>query len=118
MKTPREKINKLYKMLNKQNAVMEKIRADKDVAYAERNKLVSVLSKLFPAWLGKHEESDLSWGREWLNIVYIQMPTGQVSWHIHDDLLPIFSHLEYKDTKWDGHSTDEKYERLLAYNPN
>lgn len=113
---PRKKIEKLYKMLGKQNKVMEDLRIGKNEAYAERNKLVCVLSKIFPAWLGRHEETDLNWGKEWFNIVYIQMPTGQVSWHIHEDLMPLFAHLELDlSKKWDGHTTDEKYERLIAY---
>ena len=109
----KQKINKLYKMLTKQNTVMEGLRKSKDEAYAERNKLVCVLSKLYPACLGRHEENDANWGKEWMNIVYIETPAGQASWHIHEDLLPIFAHLEYKDVKWDGHTTEEKYERLL-----
>lgn len=115
MKNPKEKINKLYKMLNKQNTLMENLRKGKDEAYTERNKLVAALSKLFPAYLGRHEETDLNWGKEWLNIVYIELPTGQVSWHIHEDLLPLFAHLDYDlKKKWDGHTTEEKYDRLLS----
>lgn len=112
-KTKREKVDKLYRLLNRQNTVMEQLRKDKDDVYAERNKLVCALSKLFPASIGKHEESDTTWHKEWMNIIYIQLPTGQVSWHIHEDLLPLFAHLENKNVKWDGHSTEEKYERLL-----
>ncbi len=112
--TLKNKLNRVYTMLNKQNKIVEDLRKAKDEAYAERNKLVCALSKLFPAWLGKHEETDMSWGKEWLNIVYIQLPTGQVSWHIHENLLPLFAHLELDtDKKWDGHTTDEKYTRLL-----
>lgn len=113
MKKQKDKIDRLYKMLNKQNALMEKLRERNDAVYAERNKLVCALSKIFPAWLGLHEE-DKNWQKEWMNIVYIQLPTGQVSWHFHEDLLPLFAHLEYDNTeKWDGHTTEEKYERLL-----
>lgn len=94
---------------------LEELRKSKDAAYWERNQLVSALTKLFPSCLGKHEESDESWDREWMNIVYIQLPTGQVSWHIHDSDLENFSHLRTDlDEKWDGHSTDEKYNRLRA----
>lgn len=37
-------------------------------------------------------------------IVYIGLPTGQVSWHV-----PV-----YPDD-YDGHTTEEKYERIAAY---
>lgn len=115
MSNHREKLNKVYGMLRRQNDVMENLRVAKDGAYLERNKLVCALSKLFPAWLGRHDENDKNWGKEWLNIVYIQLPTGQVSWHIHEDILPLFAHLELDLSKqWDGHSTEEKYERLLS----
>lgn len=115
--TQKQKVDRLYKMLNKQNTLVEQLKKDKNDAYAERNKLVCALSKLFPASMGKHDENDTTWQREWMNIVYIQLPTGQVSWHIHEDLLPLFAHLENKSIKWDGHSTEEKYERLSSLSP-
>lgn len=36
-------------------------------------------------------------------VVYIQLDTGQVSWH-----MPEFF-------EWDGHTTEQKYERVAAY---
>lgn len=83
----------------------------KNYAYEERNMLVSALSKLFPSYLAEHQE-DEDWEDDWRNIVFIELPTGQVSWHIHDSELKFFSHLEYQENKWDGHNTKEKYRRL------
>ena len=40
---------------------------------------------------------------EW-PVAYIELPTGQVSWHMP----------QYPAT-WDGHSSDEKYERIRRY---
>lgn len=37
-------------------------------------------------------------------VVYIELPTGQVSWHMPAYLGP-----------WDGHTTEVKYERCQAY---
>lgn len=37
-------------------------------------------------------------------VVYLHLPTGQVSWH-----LPAHS------TEWDGHSTAEKYQRVATF---
>lgn len=34
-------------------------------------------------------------------VVYMELPTGQVSWHIPQHQVP-----------WDGHTTKEKYERI------
>lgn len=103
----------------------------KNQAYWERNQLVAALSKLFPAWLERHPESDKDWDDEWRNIVFIEISTEelenkyfqggflvrytrQLSWHIHDDDLYWFSHLETrKENSWDGHTTNEKYRRLM-----
>jgi hypothetical protein len=89
----------------------------KNNAYGERNKLVAALSKIFPAWLGLHNngEEDPSWDPEWLRTVLIQLPTGQVTWHIKESDLSMFPHLKQDLTKpWDGHDTPEKYRRLAA----
>jgi hypothetical protein len=40
---------------------------------------------------------------EW-PVVYIELPTGQVSWH-----------MPQHTTDWDEHGTDAKYERIRAY---
>lgn len=117
MKKEQTKINRVYGLLHRQNELLVNMRAEKDGAYRERNKLVSALSKLFPSSLGKHEKTDKTWHKEWMNIVYINLPTGQVSWHLHDTDLPLFAHLEYKNEKWDGHTTEQKYERLSNLNP-
>lgn len=37
-------------------------------------------------------------------VVYIELPTGQVSWHMPEH-----------QTAWDGHDTDEKYRRVREY---
>lgn len=49
-------------------------------------------------------------GIDWLGdtgyqvVVYIELPTGQVSWHMPEHLKP-----------WDGHTTEEKYRRIRRY---
>jgi len=88
----------------------------KNNAYNERNRLVALLSKIFPSALGQHDPEDKELDQDWLNIVFITLPTGQCSWHIHDSELYLFSHLKLdKNIKWDGHSTDEKYKRIENY---
>ncbi len=89
--------------------------AEKDGAYRERNALVAALSKLFPAWLERHPHEDTEWEDDWRWIVFISLPTGQVSWHIHDSELSSFRHLwARREGSWDGHTTEEKYRRLAA----
>jgi hypothetical protein len=91
------------------------LRAQKDAAYAERDRLVAALSKQFPAHLARHEGAD--WEDDWRNIVCVHLPTGQATWHIHDSEVPWFAHLPMGDAHWDGHSTGEKYRRLDALPP-
>jgi len=84
----------------------------KDLAYFERDMLVSLLSKIYPSYLTKHPESDTEWEKDWRNIVVINSPTGQLSWHIHDSELPFFTHLEQDSNRWDGHTNLTKYIRI------
>jgi hypothetical protein len=94
------------------------LEAQKDGAYAERDKLVTLISKVFPAHLERHPDSDTTWDDDWRWIVFVELPTGQCSWHIHDNELQMFEHLQYLKTQsWDGHTTEQKYERVLAYAP-
>jgi hypothetical protein len=92
----------------------------KDQAYWERNQLLAAFSKIMPAWLAKHDPEDKTWEDEWRNIVVIGGLTKdfkivQMTWHIHDDDLVYFKHLKLDPTfKWDGHTTDQKYDRLAT----
>lgn len=90
------------------------LREQKDAAYKERDSLVCALSKLFPSWIGRHDPDDLTWDNDWRWIVFVQLPTGQCSWHIHDSELPWFDHCKRSGDAWDGHSTEEKYRRVEA----
>lgn len=82
----------------------------KDAVYCERNMLVSALSRLYPA--GTLRTKDVRWDPEWCGCVYIDLPSGQVSWHYHDRDATLFAHLPAYDREWDGHDTEEKYYRL------
>jgi hypothetical protein len=98
-----------------------------DGAYAERNKCIAAIAHLARArgWsvgLGEHQdEPGKAWDSEWRTVVFIDLPSGQVSWHIHDSQRPLFAGLSvYAPARergddapqWDGHSTEEKYARL------
>jgi hypothetical protein len=96
---------------------VERMERDKDGAYDERNRCVAAMAYMavglgWRAGLGRHDPNDAAWDREWLNIVYIDTPNGQASWHIHDRDVPLFGGLPRYDSQWDGHSTSEKYARL------
>lgn len=94
----------------------------KNIAYSERNQLAAAMAKMaynlgYAVSLGKHIDQlgKPLWDPEWYNVVYVQMPGGQVSWHIHDSELCMFDWLQRRQVVYDGHTTNEKYERLRAY---
>ncbi len=91
-------------------------RKERDLAYTERNLLVSALASVFlwagwRAWLAPHPP-DPEWDPAWTTIVFLEGPTGQMSWHLHDLDVPLFAMLKTGANTWDGHSTEEKYRRL------
>lgn len=94
---------------------LDALRQTKDGAYTERNQVVAALSKLFPAHLARTAIE--GWDPEWHWCVYIMLPTGQVSWHLHESHRPLFAHLSDGPAIWDGHTTEEKYARLAALSP-
>lgn len=94
---------------------IQQLEAHKDNAYAERNNLVAALARLFPSSLERHPDEDETWEDDWRWIVFINLPTGQASWHIHDSELEKFSTIpRFRGWQWDGHTTEQKYERLAA----
>jgi hypothetical protein len=90
---------------------LERALHQKDVAYFERNLVVLALTKLFPAGIARTEIE--GWDPEWFGCVYIDLPTGQVSWHYHDTQAKLFEHLPAYEKPWDGHTTEEKYDVRL-----
>lgn len=74
-----------------------------DTDYAERYALVlqamaAASSKGYAVGI-RIDPDDPEWP-----VVYIELPTGQVSWHMPQHPVP-----------WDGHDTAEKYRRCRAF---
>ncbi len=98
---------------------VEVLKAEKNSAYSERNKCVVGLMLMakalgFKTGVAQHDPFDTEWEDDWRNIAVIELPTGQITWHFHDSevhLLKSFNKLS--NYKWDGHTTEEKYRRLL-----
>jgi len=103
--------------LRRECAEVARLKAEKHGAYAERNRLVAALSKLWPSHMALHPADDASWDDEWRQIVCIHSPFGQLSWHIKDGEEVQFTHLSVATNDWDGHTTDEKYARLARLAP-
>ena len=88
-------------------------RGVKDGAYTERNRLVAYLCSLFPSSLERHPEDDKEWEDDWRWVVYVDLPHGQASWHLHDSHLPLFDHVKrLQGRKWDGTTTEQKYDQM------
>lgn len=87
-----------------------RLREAKDGAYEERNRVVALLASVFPS--GVRKTAIPGWEPEWHDCVYIDLPTGQASWHYHDSQAHLFAHLPPYRGEWDGHTTDVKYERV------
>lgn len=104
--------------LNAARIELEQMRMQKDSAYTERNNLVCALcsvAQLLGWQCGKRlHEGPSEWDPQWRTVIVIDLPTGQASWHIHDSEFHMFAHLPPYPGSWDGHTTEEKYRRLLA----
>jgi hypothetical protein len=59
--------------------------------------------------------TDLDGHPHYTHVVYIDLPTGQVSWHIGDNDMHLITTLPVYNGVWDGHTTDEKYQRLSQF---
>jgi len=89
--------------------------ASMDEVYEDRNLLVQLVARLagqlgIRTGIGVDEKEP-----EW-PVIYVDLPTGQVSWHVpRDELLISLGRYD----SWDGHSTADKrvrIERFLSEN--
>lgn len=82
---------------------------ERDRAYQERNRIVAALSKLFPSYWYADPKAT-GWP-----VIAVMLPTGQATWHVpSSDFNRWFTHLKERLCDWDGHDTEEKYQRLDA----
>jgi hypothetical protein len=89
---------------------------ERDGAYRERAQLVALLAALYPAVLAPAADVDEpGW-----QILYLTLPTGQASWHIHPRDADLYGHVQQvpsddERAQWDGHTTEEKYQRIADH---
>jgi hypothetical protein len=88
-----------------------------NAAYRERACLVALLAAQYTSHIGCTDPAAPDWP-----VVIVELPTGQVSWHINPADMGLFAHVGPKphvSRGWDGHTTDEKYARIakLAARP-
>lgn len=83
------------------------VSAERDKAYGERAALVAYLSATYPSVM-LTDSAEPDWP-----IVFVSTPSGQMSWHVAKADLGLFAHVPATtNPTWDGHTTEQKYERL------
>jgi hypothetical protein len=88
-----------------------------DSSYAGRRDLLVEVGQLanlaaVPCWTADDPDKPA------MRVAYLSLPTGQVSWHYCADDIEVtatFGVTGYTVPAWDGHTTDEKYSRVLRY---
>lgn len=96
-------------------AALQNMEAQKDGAYLERNRCVALIARMaINAGLtaGTARTAIEGWSADWHGCVYVDLPTGQTSWHFHDSQAWLFADLPAYTGAWDGHDTPEKYRRV------
>ena len=86
------------------------LRAERDGVYRERAHLLAHLAATHPSHLGYTDPDIPTWP-----VLTVETPTGQMCWHINPTDLDLFGHVTWADPVaigWDGHTTEEKYQRL------
>lgn len=81
-----------------------------NAAYRERAHLVALLAAVYPSHIGRTDPAAPDW-----TVATLQLPTGQAAWHIAADDEDLFQHVEHDPEhafEYDGHSTEEKYQRI------
>lgn len=83
---------------------------EKDEAYRQRNHLVAALARLFPSGIARTNIE--GWDEAWNGCCFIDLPSGQISYHYHDSEHYLFADLPAYTKPWDGHSKEIVHERL------
>ncbi|MFF5589701.1 hypothetical protein [Streptomyces hygroscopicus] len=92
--------------------------AERDAAYRERAHLLAWLAALHPANAVITSADDIE--EPGWQLLYLLVGGWQMSWHIAPRDAELFAHVEHVDptdprAQWDGHSTNEKYERIREH---
>ncbi len=79
--------------------------------YRERHHLIAHLAASYPSVMVLNADP----GEPDWPVLYLSLPTGQVSWHIAPADMDLFRHVPIGTATWDGHDVIEKYNRLDAH---
>lgn len=103
------------------NDAASRASAKAEKAYQERDHVIALA-----AHLAYRQGLEVWWGRVsdpmpgFQYALYITLPTGQVSWHMQDNELPLFRTLPFETGQWKRPSTRDnaardKYARIAEY---
>lgn len=79
-----------------------------EIVYRERHHLIAHLAAIYPSVMVPGSDPDEP---DW-PVLYMTLPSGQVSWHIAPADMDLFGHVPAGKAEWDGHDVVEKYGRL------
>ena len=102
----------LQAQLSRLREALEKKDADKDEAYLQRNNLVAALARIYPS--GIMRTNIPGWSEDWHGCCFIDLPSGQISYHYHDSHAYLFDGLPPYKKVWDGHDKETVHKRLAA----
>lgn len=81
-------------------------------AYRERAHLVAFLAAWCASHIGHTDPNEPDWA-----VLVVETSAGQMSWHIAPDDMDLFAHVPPTGPShrpWDGHTAEQKYQRLAA----
>ncbi len=90
--------------------------SDIEALYEERAQVVLALARAAKA-LGLHTGFATDPEEPLWPVLFVDLPTGQVSWHFTMEQRGEAADIGDYEGIWDGHSTPEKYARLAAWRP-
>jgi hypothetical protein len=73
-----------------------------DEAYTQRMIVVRMLAIHSGCTYGVGRDANEDWDDDWRNVVYVDLPEGQVSWHISPRDLHLFEDFPKYEGMWDG----------------
>ena len=115
-----ESIGDMFQSNEKLRKKVAELEQQKNTAYAERNRVLAALAKAgqelgWNVGVGQHDPADTNWESDCRTLLFIDLPTGQASWHYPDNQKGLLEQLPKYASPWDGHSTVVKYERVWEY---
>lgn len=94
---------------------VENLKKALNLAYSERAELLGFIAKVLPTHLSWDDTGDAGFK----SIICAHGPAGQMAWHISDADRKKLDEMNFpfEPSHFDGHSTEQKYQRLREITP-